>query len=146
MENGPNCPVNGIKIDETVVRLIAAQVVVLSGTAAILPAPAVSIFLVTDFGLRAFGFGQYSILKSVAKGIKSSLKLPGKMTDEASKRFAAKIGFTVMILLAAAQFVNWTFVSLSLSGMIIVFATLESVMGVCIGCMAYNTIYRVRRV
>jgi hypothetical protein len=112
--------------------------VVLSGTAAFFHAVPLTVFLLYDFAVRAAGYGQLSILKSVAKGIKSSLKLYGKMTREAPKRFAAGIGTAAMAGLLAAQLCNSLLAAAWIGSVIILLSALEAVFKVCVGCLIYQ--------
>lgn len=141
-----HCPISGTKIDETVVRLIAAQVAVLATVATITQHYSLAAILALDFAVRALGFAPFSVLRTVAKGIKTALNLPAKMTDEAPKRFAAAIGFGVMTLLALTLYFDWLFTALAIGGLITTFAVLESTLAVCVGCILYGYTVRFRPV
>lgn len=146
MARAKSCPVSGVKADETVVRLVAAQVALLVVIAVLGQSAILSAVIAADFGLKAFGLAKFSLLKTVAKAIKSSLSLKSRMTDEAPKIFAVRTGLVMMLLLTASQLSGFTFTALSIGGLIVTFAALESVLGVCVGCLLYNEIYKFKQI
>ena|SRR6218665_81980 len=143
---GLSCPINGTKVNETVVRLVAAQVVVLIGVSVLTGFYWLTALVLFDFALRAFAGGKGSMLKSSAKWIADTFKLLPKQTDEAPKLFAAKIGFTVLVGLLALQFFGQTLPVWIVGAGLITFAVLESVFAICVGCILYQQLNRFRSI
>lgn len=139
---GISCPVSGKQVNETIVRLVAAQVVILTGTSLITHQYWISAVLAIDFFLRAFTDRRYSVLKWNAFQLQKLFGLSYKFTDEAPKRFATGIGFAVMALLVFCQLMDWNIFSTVTGGMLMIFASLESLLAVCVGCYLYQLISR----
>lgn len=135
---GKSCPINGKKVNETVVRLIAGQVVLLTALSVLTGFYWITALLLVDFALRAFFQGKGSVLRITAGAIAGSLRLAPKPTDEAPKRFAASIGFSVVLSLLIIQFFEIPFAAYIIGGALIGFALLESVFAVCVGCIFYQ--------
>jgi hypothetical protein len=139
---GVSCPVNGVRVNESVVRLIAAQVIVLGLLAWWLEQPFITLFLLIDFGFRAFDVARFSLLRQVALGLSVLFKLPAKPTDAAPKQFAALLGLVVVASLLSAQLLDLQLIALIIIGLLVVFATLESVFSFCVGCIIYQLLPR----
>lgn len=129
--------------NESKVRLIALFVLLLiiiywlSGVA-FLPA-----FLVIDFALRSFDLGKYSPLAFISDQLIKTFKLPVKPVYLPPKRFAARIGllFSVIILVLNLLSLN----TLIVSGVLALFAALESLFNYCAGCSVYSFLMRFKR-
>lgn len=137
----PGCPVNGRKVDEQIVRIIAGVVVVLATPALFLDCVELTVILWIDFALRAFGLVSYSALRLLAEQIAAVLNLPRQPVDEAPKRFAATLGFVVISVILLVQILQLSLVvQLTLGSTLIVFALLESLLAFCVGCMLYRSV------
>ena len=136
MNTNLECPVDGIQINETKVRLVAglglasALMYLLSGWL-ILP-----LVLVLDFGLRSFDLSKYSPFGTLAEGLVKALHLPYKGTDQAPKRFAARIGLAFSLLILGLHLADVS--TLVPTATLALFAALESIMGFCAGCYVYT--------
>lgn len=136
MRNDLLCPVDGVQINETKVRTVAglvlttALVYLLSGWI-LLP-----LLLALDFGLRSFDFGQYSPFGNLAQWLVKTFRLPYKGTDQAPKRFAARIGFIFGLLISGLHLGGIS--TLAPTAILVLFAALESIVGFCAGCLVYT--------
>jgi Domain of unknown function (DUF4395) len=139
---GASCPVNGVRVDEHVVRLIAAQVIVLGVAAWWFEQPFITLFLLIDFGFRAFDAARFSLLRQLAFGLTVLFKLNPKPTDAAPKQFAALLGLVVIASLLLAQLIDLPLIALIVVGLLVIFATLESVFSFCVGCVIYQLLPR----
>lgn len=139
---GVSCPVNGIRVNESVVRLIAAQVIVLALVAWWFEQPFITLFLLIDFGFRAFSGMRFSLLRQSALGLSALLNIAPKPTDAAPKQFAALLGFIVVALLLLTQLIQAPLVALFITAMLAVFAALESIFAFCVGCLIYQLLPR----
>lgn len=140
--HGISCPVNGKKVNETVIRLIAAQVVILTAIAAWQHWYWITAVLVFDFAVRAFSDKPLSILRLVAKKACQWLDFQGKPQDEAPKKFAASIGFGAVTALCITQMLQWTMAGYIIAGMLLTFAMLEWLFAICVGCYLYQLTVR----
>ncbi|GAB3551471.1 DUF4395 domain-containing protein [Spirosoma fluminis] len=134
------CPVDGIPVNENKVRTVAF--LVLATTLVYLVTNAVWLIgvLTLDFGLRAFNAGKFSPFGIAADGFVKWLHLPYKGTDQAPKRFAARIGLAFALSLMLFHWFGWD--TVILSSTLAVFAALESLAGFCAGCYVYTYYHR----
>lgn len=136
MNTNLDCPVDGVQINETKVRLVAGLVLITGLVYLATNWLALPLFLVIDFSLRSFDFGKYSPLGNLAEWLVKAFRLPYKGTDQAPKRFAARIGLAFVLLISALQLAAIS--TLIPTGILVIFATLESVFGFCAGCYVYT--------
>ena len=139
-DNNLDCPVDFVPINENRARLTALFVLVLmllylnNGLRFIL------FFLFVDFTMRAFKWGQYSLLGMLSNLFIKLFKFKNKQVDRAPKRFAAGMGMAItglMLVLLVFKAVDLAYI---LGVIIVVFATLESALGFCAGCYVYTFI------
>jgi hypothetical protein len=138
MDEKIECPVDGVSIDENRVR-IGAFFVLLMGIAYVISTiwlfPA---FLLVDFILRAAGHPAYSPIAIISGETARLLKIKSKPVDRGPKRFAAATGAVFSGLILFAQLFGWHTLALSLTGVLLIFASLESFVGFCAGCYVYS--------
>lgn len=135
------CPADGVQINETKVRLVAGLVLLtgltyLTTGRAAFGWLALPLLLTLDFSLRSFDLGKYSPFGTVADWLVKTLGLPYKGTDQAPKRFAARIGLGFGLLISTLHLVGVP--TIIPTTILTVFATLESVFGFCAGCYVYT--------
>ena len=133
-----SCPISAERVNENVVRLIAFIVACIAIGCVVFSNYWVMFFLTIDFALRAFSSGKFSPMKFIAINLAKALSLKPKMTDLAPKKFAATMGFVFCLLITATFILNFSTVALTLTAIMIIFALLESLLGVCIGCYVYT--------
>jgi hypothetical protein len=130
------CPVDNVQINENKVRLTAAFVLLIGIIYLLTHWVGLILLLTADFALRAFKLPRFSLLGFWAEATVWQLNIPFKATDQAPKRFAAKVGFVFCLIITVRHFLNentWI-----LSSILVVFAFLESVLAFCAGCYAYT--------
>jgi hypothetical protein len=140
-KTGISCPVNDKQVNEITIRLVAMQVIFLGGAAIWFQSPYIAALLLVDFGFRAFGLSQYSPLKYIAQKTVTHFQLGYKATNEAPKKFAAMIGFFVVGLFSLLLFLEYSLSASIIGGSLLLFATLESGFGVCVGCIFYQKMH-----
>ena len=126
------------------VRLIAAVVLVLTVLALVTGAWWLYVPLLLDFALRAAIGPQVSpVAQGVARWLRPRVAVARQPTAGAPKRFAATIGavMSAVILLlwvtGAAQPLL-----LVLGAAMVLFPALESVLGICVGCLGFAGLMR----
>ena len=137
-------------VDDVTVRLIAAVVLVLSTAALATQQWWLLAVLATDFILRAALGPRFSpIARLVTSVLRQRVSAPAKPTAGVPKRFAASIG----AVLTTVATVAWVLHLLTGSGaalavvvaltvVMVVFPALESVLGICVGCIAFGWLMR----
>ncbi|WP_316736441.1 DUF4395 domain-containing protein [Pedobacter aquatilis] len=133
-----SCPISAERINENVVRIIAFMVAMKAIFCISFSNYWAILFLTFDFGMRAFTTGKLSLLKFIAIKISKGMGLNPKMTDLGPKKFAATMGFIFCLLITATFMFNFLEGTIILTSIMIVFALLESLFAVCIGCYVYT--------
>jgi hypothetical protein len=133
-----SCPISAERVNENVVRIIAFIVAVIAIACITFSNYWAIVFLLFDFALRAFTPGKFSLLKFIALKISNALSISPKMKDLAPKKFAATLGFGFCLLITATFLFNFYTLALILTSIMIVFALLESLFAVCVGCYIYS--------
>lgn len=139
------CPIIGYSINERGARATAGLVAALVASTLFLPAPwarAVLLFLALDFGFRAFSRPRWSPLGRLSDTLLGWLDIAPRRVDAGPKRFAARIGLGfVLVLLVVTGNAASEFVTIA-SAVLILFALLESLLALCVGCHAWALWYR----
>jgi hypothetical protein len=128
---------SGLYVDENVVRIIAAQVVVITIFILLTHWYIPAFLLAIDFALRAFSTIP-SPLALIAKSISGALKIAPQPIFAPPKRFAALLGFVFSIGISTLFFIESPISAYILGSILIFCAILESGFKVCLGCYVYN--------
>jgi len=140
-----SCPISANRINETVVRIIAFETLLIGLTCAVCGNYDAMILLAIDFGIRAFTNGKLSLLKVIAIQVFSLFSFPIKMTDLAPKKFAAMLGFIFCLVISLCYVFNFEVLTLALTIVLLIFAILESIFSICVGCYFYTFILAITR-
>lgn len=136
MSQPTNQPLPKGHINENKVRVIAFLVLLSAGLYLLTGWLAIPILLVVDFGLRSFDLGKFSPFARISDVLVQSLNLGVKPIFYPPKRFAARIGFLFSIAILLLHIVGGG--GFVVTGVLAVFAALESLFGICAGCYVYN--------
>jgi hypothetical protein len=131
-----NCPVDLIPVNENKVRLIALQVCVSSSIYMLTGFWPILILLLVDFTTRSFDLQKLSLLGKNATLLIRVFSIGNKPVDQAPKRFAARVGLTLVTL---TLLLNFTYPDTAriLAATLVIFSFLESGFGFCAGCLVY---------
>jgi hypothetical protein len=140
------CPVDLVPVNQNKIRLIALLVWGLAVAFWFTQSIAIPVFLLADFALRAFNLQQYSPLAFVSGIIIKLFNIKNTPTDQAPKRFAARMGFTIILTLLLFAFFSFNTVVNIITLMLIFFSFLESFFSICVGCHIYTLWLKLRRV
>lgn len=132
------------EVDEVTVRLVAAQVLVVSALAAATGWLWLFAVLAVDFTLRV-AFGPRSPFAQVAlKVLRPLVPAAPRPTAGPPKRFAAAIGAVCSVLvLLFVHGLGWTVAAWVVVAMMVVFPVLEAGFGLCVGCKLFGLLMRV---
>lgn len=137
-----SCPISREIVDESVVRAVAAVVVVIT-IVALLNTPGVSAallgLLAIDFGIRGFLAGAPSPVLAFARMIARTRFTP-RPVDAAPKRFAARVGMVFAVSSAGLYLIGATTAGFAVAAILLGCAALESALGFCVGCRVYALI------
>ncbi len=131
-------------VNEVSARLVAGGVVLMALACLVLREPWLMVVLAIGFLLRVAAGPRFDPLGLlVTRVITPRLPLAERLTPGPPKRFAQAIGavFTVSASLLVYGF-DQTGAAYGLIAVLVVFATLESVLGFCMGCKAFALLMR----
>jgi hypothetical protein len=130
-------------VDDVTVRLIAGVVLVLAGVALAAQAWWLYAVLGADFALRAaFGPSWSPVAQVVQRWVRPRLSLAPRLTAGPPKRFAAAIG-AVLTLGGTILWLSGATVPVVVIGLVmVVFPALESLAGLCVGCIVFGWLMR----
>jgi hypothetical protein len=132
-------------VNEVSARLVAGGVVVMCLATILLDQPWIIVLIAYGFAARVLTGPTLSPLgQLVTRVVTPALPFAVKETPGPPKRFAQGIGATLSIaaLIAWAGF-GATTLAFVLIGAIVVAATLESALGVCLGCRIFAILMRI---
>jgi hypothetical protein len=138
MKNEIDCPVDLVSVNENKVRLVALLVLTLGLVYLWNGWWGIIVLLVGDFILRSFKLNKYSPLAFAADGLVKLFGIGHKPTDQAPKRFAARMGLTFTIVILLLHLLHYTLATIVLAWALCLFAFLESFLAICVGCYVYS--------
>lgn len=131
-------------VDDVTVRLTAALVLVLAVVALAAHAWWLYAVLAVDFLLRAGWGPSWSPLARVAqKLLRPRLATKPRYTAGPPKRFAAAIGAVFTVAATVLWLAGTTIPVVLIGAVMVVFPALESLAGICVGCIVFGWLMRV---
>jgi hypothetical protein len=125
------------RVNENVVRLVAGFVLIFAVVTIATGWVVLPIYLSIDFFLRAFTNIKPPFALT-AQQLAKTLNLEVKPIYAAPKKFAAAIGFVFSVVISALLLAGFIDTAKAVTGVLVVFATLESVFAICAGCYVYS--------
>jgi hypothetical protein len=134
----PN-PVNDVSA-----RLVAAGTLLIGLACLVFRQPWLMVVLAVEFVLRVATGPRFDPLaRFVTRVVTPSLAIAERPTPGPPKRFAQGIGAVVTITASVLAFgFGLDTLAYALIGLLVVFATLESVLGFCMGCKVFGLLMR----
>jgi len=132
------CPIEGTQINEPTVRVVAFLIAITAAVGVWFQSPVIFPFLVFDFYVRGFYKKEWSLFRSIGIRTINVFDVKEKLIDAGGKKFAAKIGFIISALLTVSSAFQLSLAVISLGGILVLFATLESALAYCVGCKVYT--------
>lgn len=121
----------------TTIRLIAAQIFVLSVLSIWSGSAIIVIFMIVDFAVRAFSYATSPLKWTGSKLVKLTGTTP-KPVFLPPKKFAALLGFIFSVLWLLLLLLGRPDYALLVGAALVLFSFLESVFQICFGCYIYN--------
>ena len=132
------CPISQERVNERVTRLVALFTILLVVAGLVFNSVLFFIFLLADFFIRAFTSLKFSPVSYLASSLANALNLGKKPTDKAPKIFAARLGFLMTLGITMLSLFHLPVAAIVVSGILILFASLEFTLGICVGCIIYT--------
>lgn len=131
-------------VNEKAVRVTAAGVVLMALLSIVLQRPEPLVALAYGFVARAIAGPRLSPLAQLASRVIAP-RLPGgpKPVPGPPKRFAQLLGAICSVAAVLAYYaLGWHTSAFALAGVMVLLATLESVAGICVGCLIHARLAR----
>jgi len=137
------CPIEGTQVNEPTVRVIAFLIAITTAAGIWLQSPVIFLFLAFDFYARGFNKKEWSLFRQIGIRIVNVFDVKEKLIDAGGKKFAAKIGFLFSAALTLSALFQWQLTVISLGGILVLFAVLESALAYCVGCKVYSILNKI---
>ena len=133
-------------VDDVTVRLIAGEVLVLSAVALLTSQAWVLGLLAVDFTVRAaLGPVLSPLARFAAVVVRPRVPAAPRPTPGPPKRFAAAIGAVLTVTATVAFYgPGWPTLTWVVTAVMVAFPLLEAALGLCVGCMAFSVLMRLR--
>jgi len=142
MNTSPFCPISDKKINERVARINALITIAVLASFLFTQSIWFIGFLAADFMLRALCLNKFSPVSLASGNIIKLFQINDHMMNAGPKIFAARIGLFLSGLLLLSAIFSFTGLSYTLAGIIMFFAFLEGVFGICVACILYPYVYK----
>lgn len=142
MQSSLICPISEKTVDESVVRLNAALVVLLVVVFGITQSIIPLMVLVFDFFVRAIDFSACSPLRLISLGIVKLFSVGRNPVNAGPKIFAARLGFAMVLSILLLNLFGSDMLSLLLAGMLVLLSFLEAGFGLCVACKIYPVLHK----
>jgi hypothetical protein len=130
-------------VDDVTVRLIAAEVLVLAVVALAAQQWWLYALLAIDFVLRSGWGPSYSPLARLAQAVlRPRVKAAPRYTAGPPKRFAAAIGAVLTVAATILWLAGTTVPVVAIGVIMVIFPALESLGGICVGCIVFGWLMR----
>jgi hypothetical protein len=132
------CPISNEMVNERLTRLNAFFTILIVAAGFVFNSVIFPLVLLADFFIRAFTNAKISPVSFLSTGLAKLLHLSKKPIDKAPKIFAARMGFVMTLVIATLFLMQLYTASMVVAGILVFFATLEFVFGICVGCFIYT--------
>lgn len=131
-------------VNEVAVRVTAAGVALMALTAVVLRRPELFVVLTYGFVARAAAGPRLSPLAQLStRVITPRLRVPPRPVPGPPKRFAQALGATGSALTVVFYYaLSWHVAAFVLAGAMVVLATLEAALRLCVGCLIHGWLAR----
>ncbi len=132
-----SCPISQKRVDTHIVRIISA-IASLTALLFLLTNQSFLIFLLLfDYSMRLMRMEKFSPFYQVSVFIVKVLKLQPHKSDEAPKRFALILGWSMTVFMILFYFFSFIYALYALVAILLFCASLEAIFDFCIGCKMY---------
>ena len=135
---GISCPISAEHMDRNAARVSALFPVLLAPASLYTGSFEIMAVLAADFALRAFTSGKLSPVGFLSRQIIRLTGIKPVMIDRAPRRFAAGVGMIFSAATAVLIFLQFGMAAYVVGSILLLCAVLESVFGVCVGCIVYS--------
>lgn len=132
-----SCPISQKRVDTHIVRAISA-IASLTALLFLLTDQSFLLFLLFfDYSMRLIRVEKFSPFYQISTFVVKTLKLQPHKSDEAPKRFALILGWSITLFMVLFYFFSLPSLVYILVVILLFCATLEALFDFCIGCKMY---------
>lgn len=134
------------QVDLAKVRSNALQTIIITLVAVLTTEWWIMGLLAIDFFIRGFMNPKWSILSRISgRFFAKVLPFGHKLIFFPPKQFAARVGFGFSIVAAGLMFSGYLTAGILVAVTLVVFASLECFLNICMGCIVYDAVIAPRR-
>lgn len=142
----PSCPISIQRIDSNFVRLVSFQIASLSLLLLLTHYYLLVFLLFLDFSFRVLRVRTLSPFAVAALFLVKKLRLTPRPSDEAPKRFALYLGWSMSLLMVLFVLLGVHNGVLILVWILLVCSLMEALFEFCVGCVLYHLLIQSRLV
>ncbi len=138
------CPISARRVDSNMVRVISAQVALLTIFFLVTGEVFFVVVIVYDFAMRAVRQVNLSPFYFIGNCFLKTFAIEPKLSDESPKRFALFLGLTISTFILLTYILHLSVLGTVIAVLLIICALLETLFDFCIGCKIYYAIQIVK--
>ena len=133
------------QVNQAMVRSNALLTIIITAAALVTGLWSLMALLAADFVVRGFSNPRLSPLSMLSSRLVSILPFTHKSIYFPPKQFAARVGMVFSTASALLLFAELPGTAVLVMGTLIVFASMECFLNICMGCIVYNGLLSMRR-
>ena len=133
------------QVNQAMVRSNALLTIIITAAALVTGLWSLMALLAADFVVRGFFNPRLSPLSTLSSRLVSILPFTHKSIYFPPKQFAARVGMVFSTASALLLFAELPGTAVLVMGTLIVFASMECFLNICMGCIVYNGLLSMRR-
>ena len=139
------CPISSRRIDANTVRMSALFTALSALLLLTTHHPLFLLLLAFDFSMRLWRKNRLSPFALAGGALLRFAHVPPRMSDEAPKRFALQLGWSMIVVMTAAFVVHLAIITYVLGTILLLCAAAEALFEYCVGCRIYRYIEYFRK-
>ncbi len=100
-------------------------------------------FLFIDFSTRLFYDKKFSLVDTLSRVLKSTLRLKDIFVDSGAKKLAGIFGLLFVVLLIVSHFMDLKVFAFVVAGVFILCSLMDALVNYCVGCKIYFIIKKI---
>lgn len=140
----PVCPISNRRIDSNMVRFISVEIVITAIFLLLTQHIVFALLFLIDFSFRILRLREYSPFSIVASYALKNMNITPRMSDEAPKRFALYLGWSMTILMTFFALLGYGHTVTFFAWILLACSLMEAVFEFCVGCTLYHYLIRLR--
>ncbi len=134
----PSCPISNRRIDSNMVRFISVEIAITAVFLLLTQHIVFALLLLIDFSFRILRLREYSPFSIVASSVLKNMNITPRMSDEAPKRFALYLGWSMTIVMTFFALLGYGQVVAAFAWVLLSCSLMEAVFEFCVGCTLYH--------